>query len=117
MLSKQKFKSMIKSACKEACFQHLLTEKNKLGKGSEIKYSKLETQNYLKPGNDLSIEIMRRIYHTRCREIDLKCNFPSRFSDKRCLSPCKDGQDREQHIFLCKYFSNQNELSFPNIKF
>ena len=47
----------------------------------------------------------------------MKCKFPSRFNDKSCLSPCIDGQDREQHIFLCKYFSNQNKLSFPNIKF
>ena len=60
---------------------------------------------------------MRKIYHTRCREIFLKCNFPSSFSDKQCVSLCSEGQDRESHIYLCKYFSNQSEIVIRNIAF
>ena len=119
-LSKQSFKTMVKKACKETCFQELLAEKQKLSKGKEIPYIKFETQAYLKPGNGISSDMMRKIYHTRCREIYLKCNFPSNFSDKKCFGPCSDGEDRDKHIFSCLYFSNgsemlSKELNFENI--
>ena len=115
LLSKRKFKAIVKSACKDACFRKLLSQKQKLSKGSEIDYIKFETQSYLKPGHGLPTETMRKIYHTRYRETYLKCNFPAQFSDKRCLSPCVNGEDREKHIFHCIYFSNRNEISPTNV--
>ena len=117
LLSKRKFKTLVKNACKEACFQKLLREKQKLSKGKEIHYAKFETQQYLKAGFGLSTLMMRKIYHTRCREIYLKCNFPSNFSDKKCLSPCDNGEDQEKHIFSCLYFSKPGEISSTNLPF
>ena len=60
-LSKPKFKSMVKMACKEACFRRLLANKQKLSKGKEASYGKFETQNHLKLGHGLSVQTMRRI--------------------------------------------------------
>ena len=104
-------------ACKEFCFRRLLADKQKLSKGKEINYYKFETQNYLKSGHGLSVQTMRKIYHTRCRETFLKCNFPSSFSDKNCVSLCNLGQDSEMHIYSCKYFSTENEILFQTIPF
>ena len=117
MLPKSKFKSIVKTACKESCFNKLLEEKQKLSKGKEISYTKFETQKYLSSGNGLSLDTMRKIFHTRCREIFLKCNFPSSFSDRNCVSRCDEGQDCERHIYSCRLFSNQNEILFKNISF
>ena len=110
LLSKRKFKMIVRNACIEMCFNELLNDKSKLSKGSEIVYTKFSTQNYLKPGHGLSIEKMRRIYHARCRETFLKCNFPSNFSDKKCVSLCDSGSDSEKHIYTCNSFSAQNEI-------
>ena len=109
-LSKFTFARILKTACKEACFKRLLTDRQKLSKGREIKYDKLQIQNYLKSESGLSIQMMRNIYHIRSREIYLKCNFPSNFSDKSCVSLCGLGQDSEIHIYTCNYFSNENEI-------
>ena len=117
MLTKQKFKQTVKLACRESCFKQLISDKQRLSKGKEIIYFKFETQNYFKPQSCLSTETMRRIYHTRCREIYLKCNFPASFGDNKCISPCSVGQDNERHIYSCKYFSNQNELLIRNNSF
>ena len=117
MISKPKFKQLVRDACKESCFKQLLLDKQKLSKGKEINYTESKTQNYLLSENGLSTEIMRKIYHTRCRELYLKCNYPASFSDKKCLSPCNEGQDCERHIFSCKYFSKQNEIFLSNISF
>ena len=110
LLSKRKFKMIVRYACIELCFNELLSDKSKLSKGSEIVYTKFSTQNYLKPGYGLSIEMMRRIYHTRCRETYLKCNFPSNFTDKKCVSLCDSESDSEKHIYSCKKFSKPNEI-------
>ena len=50
VLPKQIFKIMVKRTCKDACFQVLINEKQKLSKGREIEYDNFETQAYLKPG-------------------------------------------------------------------
>ena len=115
-MSKSAFRNLINNACKKACFQSLLLEKSKLSKGSEIVFSTFQTQNYLNPGNGLTIEEMRRIYHLRCRQVFLKCNFPSFFGDKKCVAP-HQAFDRQKHVFYCSFFSSKNEIASPNIKY
>ena len=83
-LSKQKFKTLVRASTLRACFQYLLSEKQKLSKGSEIEYTNFKTQSYLKPGFGISVELMRKIYHIRCREIFVKSNYTAAFSDKKC---------------------------------
>ena len=109
-LSKQRFKALVRNACMELCFKQLLSDKFKLSKGSEITYHKFSTQSYLKPGYGLSTEKMRKIYHTRCRETYLKCNYPMSFSDKECISLCDKGSDSERHIYTCKSFAKPNAI-------
>ena len=116
MLLKRKFKLLTKNACEIACFKNLLIEKSKLSKGSEITYSSFEMQGYLKPGNGLSIEEKQKIYHIRCRQIYLKCNFPSSFNEKKCLAPHKANDD-QRHVFYCSFFISPNEVVSSIVKY
>ena len=100
LMTKQKFKALVKSSCETACFRYLLNEKQKLSKGKELIYTKFETQMYLNPGMGISVDTMRKIYHIRCREVFVKCNFPSAFSDKKCLAPHVE-IDEQSHVYSC----------------
>ena len=53
---------------------------------------------------------MRKIYNIRCRQINVKCNFPALYTNKKCLAP-HDGNalDQQKHIFNCSYFSTPND--------
>ena len=115
-MSKLKFKTMVKESSKKACFQYLLCEKQKLSKGSEIKYTKFKTQPYLKPGVGISAELKRKIYHIRCREIFLKSNYPAAFTDKKCPAPHLE-IDQQSHLFHCSFFTEQNEIMPPYLKY
>ena len=98
-IGKQPFKQLVKESCENACFKSLIKEKEKLSKGREIQYTNFETQSYLMSDSDLSVEIMRKIYHLRCRELPLKANFPSSFQDKMCPIPKCMNEDTQRHIF------------------
>ena len=98
--SKQNFKRIVKDACKNAAFNFLIKQKSKLSKGSNIVYTQLQTQNYLMSGNNLSIHTMRQIYDLRVRNTQVKCNFPGKFSDTKCLTGC-GGEDSLSHIWEC----------------
>ena len=65
ILTKRRFKQMVKMACCKKAFYYLSNEKNILSKGKEIIYSELKTQNYCQPGNGISTESMRSIFTTR----------------------------------------------------
>ena len=115
-LSKQKFKMIVSASTKRTCFQYLLREKQKLSKGSEIQYTKFETQSYLKPGFGMSVENMRKIFHIRCREVFIKSNYPALFGDKKCPAPHAE-IDQQSHVFDCSFFTKRNEIISPNLKY
>ena len=106
----------MRASTERACFQYLLSEKQKLSKGSEIEYTNFKTQSYLKPGFGISVELMRKIYHIRCREIFVKSNYPAAFSDKKCPAPHLE-IDQQIHVFYCSFFMKQNEIISPNLKY
>ena len=87
-----------------------MSDKLKLKKGKEIQFEKFEISPYLHSSSRLTIETMRQIYHIQTREIYLKGNFPSQFSDTKCVVPQCSGRDENLHIFSCSYLSPQNEV-------
>ena len=102
---------MIRQACEKACFKFLLKEKNKISKGKEIHYAKLEMQPYLTSKSGISTDSMRRIYHIRCRELPVKANFPMMFkNDKKCFFPFCTNDDSQYHIYTSTCFSKSNEV-------
>ena len=113
-MSKNMFKNVVKNACKQSAFCYLLEQTAKLSKGSEITYTKLETQNYLKPGYNLTVCEMRNIFMIRLRNLNLKCNFPSMYSDRKCIvNPCS-GEDSQIHLYSCEYLETSNTIALKD---
>ena len=59
------------------------------------------------------------IYHVRCRELNLKNNFPSASKDKKCLFPSCMQKDSQEHVFSSDCFSTGSEIEIvnPNINY
>ena len=111
-MTKPKFKYFIKDACKKAAFKFLLKQKSKLSKGSEISYTCLQTQNYFLPENRLTVTEMQNIFLLRSRNLPVQCNFPKQFTDRKCIVDICNGDDKQEHIFDCKYLEeNTNTLT------
>ena len=109
-MTKSTFKLLVKNSCESTSFSSLMKERENLSKGQEITYDSLKIQRYLTHDSRLSIESMRRIYHVRCREIQVKSNYPSSFSDTKCpFSDCEK-QDTQTHLFESYCFSEQKEI-------
>ena len=89
LMTKKKFKGIVKEACRSACFNSLLNEKEKLSKGKEIIYNELKTQSYLLPGNNLSTESARWIFTLRSRDLPIRGNFPGAHKELKCKIPAK----------------------------
>ena len=117
ILSKTRFKTIVKQACINAAFSYLLVQTSKLSKGSEIVYSKLETQSYLKPGNNLTLTDMRNIFMIRMRNLPLKCNYPSMYPDRKCLAPDCSDSDSQIHIWTCKYLETKTSICVNDVNY
>ena len=74
-------------------------EKQKLSKGSNLKYSSMKTQNYLKSGTGLTTQDIKHIYIIHTRNLYLKTNFPGVFSDDKCVNNNCEERDTEYHLF------------------
>ena len=101
----------MKVSCDSSNFKYLLDLKSKLSKGKEICHSKFETQVYFKSGYGISSEDMRWIYALRCRTLPLKCNAPSQHTDSLCLAQGCLAEDRNEHVYRCKFLADKNQLT------
>ena len=106
------FKAIIRKKCREIAFQYLMSKRKY--KGSEIKYSEIETAEYLMPNNQLNNEEKRRIFSIRNRMINIPANFISRDKNEyKCI--CKQREDME-HIYECLFLNEQRpEIEFEEI--
>ena len=105
-LSKSHFKNIIKRSCMNSAFQYLMLQKSKLSKGSEIVYNEIETQAYLRPGSQITLSDMRNICMIRLRNINLKCNCPSIYPNRKCIA----FQFAIAHLLL--YLSGRQKYNF-----
>ena len=92
-----------------------MEQTSRLSKGSEIIYTKLNMQSYLKPGNNLSVIDMRTIFMIRMRNLNIKCNFPSMYNDRKCIVPQCSDEDSQFHLYSysCQYLE-ENTISEVN---
>ena len=73
MMSKYKYKSLVKKKCKEKALEYLISKRGK--KGQDIKYKSLKMAEYLLPNEQLSIEDKRNIFEIRNMMTDIPSNF------------------------------------------
>ena len=95
-MSKYKFKKQVKEAMIDTAFQDLIDAKNKLSKMKNLKYDKLELQEYLK-SQEISLRQKKMLYKFRTRMINVGDNFGNKQS--KCFW-CKAAPDEQSHMYL-----------------
>ena len=98
--SKDSFKNLVKNKVKIAAFTYLSKIQETKSKSRNIKYSCLELQTYLKPGNDMTIQEKCFAFQARSRYIPVKCNFKIGLSDLKCRK-CGLEDETQEHIMTC----------------
>ena len=113
-LTKKKFKEIEKEAVRKASLQNLLNEKRMLSKGNDLKYEELKTQSYLLPGNNLSINDMRRILQIRIRDIPVRRNFPNAHKSQNCLFKGCTEEETQAHLFNSSCWTKERNITASN---
>ena len=116
-VSKSYYKKQLKFACENAAFTYLINQKDKLSKGKEINYNNFQMQNYFKSENNLNLKLMRQIFLLRVRNLPVKCNFPSQYSDVKCVINICEGDDSQSHLYFCDFVSPKNVITTRNINY
>ena len=65
----------MKTQAIKASINYLKQKQGKYETGSEIKYEKLEIQDYLSPSANLTLEKQRQLFSLRCKMNQLKYKF------------------------------------------
>ena len=119
MMSKTKFKTLVKEAASTKAFEWLVEEKLKMTKVKHINHNSLEIQKYLSSGN-LNVEQRKFLMHARCRMLTLRVNYKHMHDSTSCplcSSPPSLGevlhQDCQEHLLSCKSLRSGTEL-VPN---
>ena len=98
--SKINFKEMVKEKARKKSFQYLLKIKESHSKTSNLGYSGLGLQEYLKPISFMSIKEKCFVFSARCRMLDVRCNFKTGKTDLTCRK-CQKELESQQHILEC----------------
>ena len=100
---------MIRIKCKDIFLEYLL--KNRGSKGKEIIYTEIQTDEYLLPNNEITIEKQGKIFAIRHRMIDIPANFIAKEKNyNKCF--CNEIEEMK-HIYECKFLNKRS----PDIKF
>jgi hypothetical protein len=114
-LSKCKFKKIVKEKIEIAAFKYLIELKNspgrdgKMSKVSNIKYEKLEMQQYLYENNNTNIS--KFIAKARAKTLDIKTHKSWKFEDRLCTG-CNIREESGDEILTCGQFGvyEENEI-------
>ena len=106
-MSKNRFKWLVKQKTEEAGFSYLIEEKNKQKKISNMKYVRLEMQEYLLEGNR-NTKLSKLIFKARGRNLEIKTHKKWRYSDDRCVG-CGENVETEEELLACTGFSDNSE--------
>ena len=105
-MTKNRFKSLIKSRILINALEYL--NKKRGSKGKELEYSTIEMAEYLMPFNmKLNIEDKRKLFEMRNRMTRIENNFGNK--EEKCICGAIETM---AHIYYCKSL-NQNEPETP----
>ena len=111
----EKFKSIVKKACKIYTLNHLLLTKSSHRKGKNLEYSKIETKEYLLT-NKITVSQAMLLFKIRSRMLEVKMNFKEKYLNNDKLLLCKlcenDDLDEQSHVTLCPAVKNNQNLQF-----
>ena len=98
--SKSVFKKIVKERVKNKAFQHLVDVQQTQSKSKDIQYSDLQLQNYLKPGNNMTIKEKSFVFSLRSRMLNIYGNFKNGKSDISCRK-CNMDEENQKHLLVC----------------
>ena len=107
LMTKEKFKQILKQRIKENALAYLIGKQG--SKGRDIRYEEIKMQEYLLPWNKLTICDKRNLFSVRNRMIQSSSNFPMNQKEVKCV--CGSKEDME-HIYSCN-FLNKIEETLP----
>ena len=112
LISKNKFKNILKQRIKELALNYLKAKQNI--KGKEITYSDIDMAEYLQPINSkLNIEQKRKMFAVRNMMVDIPSNFSKSKGEKTCI--CKQ-EENMKHIYNCEVLNSEtHKLPFEKI--
>ena len=90
----------MKERVKNKAFQHLVDVQQTHSKSKDIQYSDLQLQNYLKPGNNMTIKEKSFVFSLRSRMLNIYGNFKNGKSDISCRK-CNMDEENQKHLLVC----------------
>ena len=110
------FKSLVKKQAMKATVNYLKQKQSKCEKGSEIKYDKLEIQDYLSPSANITLEKQQQIFSLRCKMNPLKENFSrnEQIKETYCIKECQQKIDNE-HLTWCDKLNRKNDFRYSHL--
>ena len=110
IMSKYKFKNLVKSKIESKALEYLQTKRG--SKGKDIEYKTLEMSEYLTPFNKiLNIEEKRKLFEIRNRMTRIPSNFGNKTEKCMCGEP-----ENMTHIYNCKSINKMKpEISYEQI--
>ena len=122
MMTKEKFKILVKEACRKKlkkAFKFLMEEKEKVSsKMGKLRYSELAMQNYLST-QELSTSKKKLLFLLRVRMLKIPNNMGQRNLCRLCQDENTSQLDNQEHLLLCsKIRENLSEIDEnDNIKY
>ena len=99
-ISANSFKNIVKKQIKIKALEYLQQCQQNHSKSRHVTYQKLEMEEYLKPGNDLTIQEKQFIFKARTLMLNVKLNFKVGQADLNCRHGC-NVPESQQHILDC----------------
>ena len=113
-MSTWRFKKIVKEKTNLAAYTYLMEKKNQPNKQTKIanlKYEKLEMQDYLLDGN-FNTQVSKVVYKARTQTLDIKTHKRWKYDDDICVA-CHERQETIQELLTCTYLSDKNEETKP----
>ena len=111
-LKKEKFAEIVKQQVKKAALAELLAKKDQHSKLSELTYTELKMQNYMKSDKHIHSGKVKSLFQFRTRMVNVKCNFKNMYANLNCplcdnnnlllsSTPLTPSLDNQRHLLLC----------------
>ena len=105
-MSKNMFRNHIKKKIEIEAVIYLKSQIK--SKGKEIKYTKIEMQDYLTPDSEFTVIKKQDIFKMRTRMLDIKENMKGKHSNFHCEACQLKGikkRETQKHVYKCKKFN------------
>ena len=108
-MNKNKFKKYVKGKVKSRALKYLNQIKEKHSKVKDIKYNKLEIQQYMTDSRFTSNNI-ELLFKLRTRMVQVKANFKTGLDSLICdLCKVEEEEENQSHLLNCEVLLNQCE--------